>query len=144
MKMLLYNTPEGLKPMYDEDYEAKKKLRLGVVYTADVKLARNYEFLKKYMVLIKTAWEYLNEGQCAFFGNNVNTFRKTLEVTAGFFEPVYDLTGGTWHKAPRSIAFDKMTEDEFHDVYERVKDVIFKCFLTNIDVYEFMSNLSNF
>lgn len=29
MEILLYNTPSGLKPCYDEDYDEKKKLKMN-------------------------------------------------------------------------------------------------------------------
>ena len=43
MKLLLLNTTSGLKPMYDEDYEEKQKLKIGEVYQATIKTVRNYE-----------------------------------------------------------------------------------------------------
>ena len=37
MILLLKNTVEGLKPLYDDDYEEKRKLKIGEVYKADIK-----------------------------------------------------------------------------------------------------------
>ena len=37
-----------------------------------------------------------------------------------------------------------MDEDEFTQLYERVKDVLFKYFLKHISVEEFEKNLINF
>lgn len=131
-------------PCTEEDSDLTKKLRQGEVYKCEITRKRNYEFHKKYFSLIQTAWEYMNELQCNFFGNNKEVFRKTLEVTAGFYEPVYDLKEQRWQKAPRSIAFDKMSAEEFEQLYERVKDVIFKTILTNINVNDFLSNLNQY
>lgn len=55
MKLLLLNTAQGLKPCYDEDFEERKKLKIGQEYMADVKVPRNLEFHKKYFALIKCA-----------------------------------------------------------------------------------------
>ena len=63
MKLFLLNTREGLKPMYDEDFDEKKKLKIGEVYEARVKLPRNLSFFRKYWALLRCAWEYLNENQ---------------------------------------------------------------------------------
>ena len=52
MDIYLLNTASGLKPCMDEDYEQKKKLKIGKVYKAKITLARNYEFHKKYFALI--------------------------------------------------------------------------------------------
>ena len=50
MILLLKNTVEGLKPLYDDDYEEKRKLKIGEVYKADIKpmKPRNLQFHRKY------------------------------------------------------------------------------------------------
>jgi hypothetical protein len=144
MKLLLLNTPTGLKPLYDADFDEKRKLRLGEVYTAEVKLARNIQFHRKYFALINTAWEYLNEATTAHFGGNVEAFRKCVEVAAGHCDRVYHLASKSWLEVPKSIAFDKMDEAAFGDLYERVKDVLFRVFLKDIDEKEFIRIVETF
>lgn len=141
--MLLINTSQGLKPCYDEDFDEKKKLKLGEIYEVTIKKSRNYEFLKKYFSLINTAWEYQNERVVEHF-KNVDCFRKTVEIAAGWCDTVYSISRKEWVEIPRSIAFDKMDEFEFRDLYERVKDVLFKYFLRNISEEEFTRNLINY
>jgi len=77
MKIRLLNTARGLIPCYDDDFDEKKKLKIGEEYVAE-------------------------------------------------------------------IAFDKMDEAEFSELYERVKDVLFEVFLKNISIEEFEANLMNF
>ena len=144
MKLLLLNTSEGLKPCYDEDYEEKKKLRSGKVYQAEIKLARNVEFHRKYFKLINLSWEYQNENRQKHFKNNVNAFRKSVEMAAGHFDTEYSIARKEWVEVPKSIAFDKMDEVEFQELYDRVKDVLFTIFLKHISEEEFMRNLVNF
>lgn len=144
MKLNLLNTSSGLKPMYDEDFDEKKKLKIGEVYEATIKRPRNLSFHKKYFALINCAWEYQNERAVEHFHNSVESFRKTIEVATGWCEPVYSIERKEWNEVPKSIAFDKMDEDEFTELYERVKDVLFKYFLKNISVEEFEKNLINF
>lgn len=143
MKLLLLNTSQGLKPCYDEDFDEKKKLKLGEVYEVTIKKARNYEFHKKYFSLINTAWEYQHENVIEYF-KNVDCFRKTVEIAAGWCDTIYSISRKEWVEIPRSIAFDKMDEFEFRDLYERVKDVLFKYFLKNISEEEFTRNLINY
>lgn len=141
MKLLLYNTASGLKPMYDEDFDEKKKLKLGCVYECEIKLKRNVRFLRKYFSLIRCAWEYLPESQTAGFGT-VELFRKWVEIQAGNCDILQTKT--ETYKLPRSISFEKMDEAEFSDLYERVKDVIWKLIGRYVSEEEFERNLSNY
>lgn len=144
MELYLLNTASGLKPCGDEDYERKLRLRPGRIYKCKLTLARNYEFHKKYFALINCAWEYQNERTVEHFKRSVEQFRKTVEIAAGHCDTVYNISLRAWTDIPKSIAFDKMDEAEFQDLYERVKDVLFSVFLRNISEDEFMRNLINF
>ena len=133
-------TPTGLKPMYDEDYDSKKMLKVGNVYEATIKEMRNVAFHRKYFSLINLAWEYLNEQQRTFFKDDVNAFRKTVEVAAGHYEPIYSVARQSWIEVPKSIAFDKLSESDFEQLYERVKNVLFQTFIPDSvkDEFEFV------
>lgn len=144
MKLFLHNTREGLKPMYDEDYDEKKKLKIGEVYEAEIRLPRNLRFHRKYWALLRCSWEYLNERQQEFFKNDIEVFRKSLEVTAGWCEPLYDLETQSWYHAPKSISFEKMKEEEFSILYNNVRDILFRAIIPNISQEEFERNLKNF
>lgn len=144
MKINLLNTISGLKPLCDEDYEEKKKLKIGEVYEATIKRPRNLSFHRKYFALINCAWEYQGEKLTEHFRNNVELFRKTIEVAAGWCDKVYSIERREWIEVPKSIAFDKMDNSEFTELYERVKDVLFKYFLKGISVEEFEKNLIAF
>lgn len=124
MKILVINTPRGLVPMYDDDYEEKKKLKLGQTYWAEFRAARNVDFHEKYFVLIAYAWEHLTEAESATFITK-DGFRKSVEMAAGHYSLQYDLTTQSYVHVPKSISFDKMDNFEFSDLYSRVKDVIF-------------------
>ena len=144
MELYLLNTASGLKPCDDEDYEKKLRLRPGRIYKCKVTLARNYEFHKKYFALINCAWAYQNERTVEHFKHSVEQFRKTVEIAAGHCDTVYSISLKSWIDIPRSIAFDKMDEAAFQDLYDRVKDVLFNIFFRNISEEEFMKNLRNF
>jgi hypothetical protein len=144
MELYLTNTAAGLVPMYDSDYDEKKKLKIGQAYRADIRLARNLQFHRKYFALINCAWEYLDEKAREFYGENRDGFRKTLEIAAGWYEPVYDLQKRDFIHAPRSISFSSMRADQFEQLYSRVKDVLFLSYLKGVDAEEFEKNLMNF
>lgn len=143
MKLHLLNTASGLKPMCDDDYDEKKKLKLGEEYIAEIKLARNPAFHRKYFALIATAWEYLPERQTSGFRTKEN-FRKYVEVAAGHCEPFYSPSRKEWVEVPKSVSFESMSEDEFQDLYERVKAVIFTIIGRYVSEEEFTNNLINF
>ena len=143
MKLFLLKTMTGLIPCGDDSYESSKKLKMGSIYQADVKLSRNYQFHKKYFSLIRCAWEYLSEAQQNFFGSP-EAFRKTVEVAAGNFEFIWSISRSEWVQVPKSIAFDKMEADEFNELYERVKDVLFQTYLSDIDRQTFENILIQF
>ena len=136
MKILLYNDYGHLKPLYDADFESKNKLKLGSTYQATIKLARNVDFHRKYFKLISIAWELMGEKTHDFFKNS-DGFRKSIEITAGWYTPIYNINLNEWVQAPKSISFDSMDQEEFNELYERVKDVIWdlleQCNLITID-----------
>ena len=143
MKLNLQNTARGLIPCYDDDFDEKKKLKIGEIYKVEIKLYRNYEFHKKYFALINCAWEYLTEKQQEFIKSK-NGFRKTLQIAAGWSEVYYSIDRKDWIEESKSIAFDEMDNAEFETLYNGVKDVLFTTFLRNISEEEFMKNLINF
>lgn len=144
MKLLLKNTINGLVPMYDDDYDEKKKLKLFETYTAEIRVARNVEFHRKYFALLNIGWEYMNENQVKFYNNSKSGFRKSVQIAAGACEKVWSIKRQEWVEDSTSISFEKMDEIEFKELYNRVKDVIFSLIEGNVSEQEFISNLSNF
>ena len=143
MKLLVVNTPRGLVPCGDDDYEAKRKLKIGQTYTVEIRVARNVDFHRKYFALIAYAWEYLSEREVEAFRTKEG-FRKSLEITAGHYEPIYDLETQTFVHVPKSISFGSMDNTEFSDLYEKVKDVIFSIIGDRVTREEFEKILIDF
>ena len=118
MRLFCQNTMTGLVPLYDSDFDEKRKLKIGVVYECDVKHPRNYRFLKKFMALIKLGC-YNSKMDLPF-----DVYREVVTMRAGFVE-IHD-TGTGLHYRPKSISFASMDEGQFQDVYSRVMDVIIR------------------
>ena len=144
MKINLKVTSDGFKCATDDDWEKKKTLKRGTIVQCTIVEYRNYAFHRKYFSLINLAWEYLDESQRTFFKENVDAFRKTVEVCAGHYEPVYSVARQSWLEVPKSIAFDKQSEAEFEQLYEKVKDVIFNMFIPDSVKDEFEYVLKDF
>lgn len=141
MKINLVVTDMGLVAATDDDKEQLKTLKRGSVVSCTIAEYRNYAFLRKYFALVNCAWEYLSEEQQKFFYDSKESFRKTVEIAAGHCEPVYNRTRNEWIDMPKSVAFDKLTESEFSQLYEKVKDVIYQSFILDEHKDEFEANL---
>lgn len=144
MEIFLYNTPQGLIPMYDDDFDEKKKLKYGEKYKARITVPRDLTKHRKYFALIKCAWEFQNEKVQAFFNNNIEVFRKTVEMAAGHCEKVYSTRLKEWVDIPKSISFDSVDDAEFKGIYDRVFDVLLSTFLKHITEQEFKDKLIRF
>lgn len=144
MKILLQNTESGLIPLYDDDYDVRKKLKIGETYKATIVKARNVDFHRKYFKLINTSWEYLTENQQSNLNNSKEAFREAIQVTAGHFKMAYSIEKNDWYQVAESISFDSMDEFAFRELYERVKDVIFIVYLRHVSQEEFERNLIGF
>lgn len=144
MEIYLLNTSHGLMPMYDTDYDQKKKLKIGQTYKAKITVPRNIDFHRKFFALINCAWEYQNEAVQQHFKNSVDQFRKSVEMSAGWCDTVYSIKRNEWLDIPKSIAFDKMDNIEFSTLYDNVKTVLFTVFLKNVSEEVFMNELINF
>lgn len=143
MKLLVVSTPRGLVPLGDDDYEEKKKLKLGQAYTVEVRVARNVDFHRKYFALIAYAWEYLNEKELATFKTK-DSFRKYLEISAGHCEVIFHPRLQEFVEIPKSISFGSMDNAEFSDLYQRVKDVVLSIIGNRVTREEFERILIDF
>lgn len=143
MKLLVVSTPRGLVPLGDDDYEEKKKLKLGQTYSVEVKVARNVDFHRKYFALISYAWEFLNEQETERFRTKEN-FRKYVEVAAGHCDVIFHPRLQEYVEIPKSISFGNMDNAEFSDLYKRVKDVIFSIIGNRVSQEQFERLLLDF
>lgn len=136
MRLLVVNTPRGLVPFGDDDYEEKKKLKVGQTYSMEVKVVRNVDFHRKYFAMISYAWEYLNEVEVERFKTKDN-FRKYIEITAGHCDVIFHPRLQEFVEIPKSISFSSMDNAAFSDLYGRVKNVIFSIIGTRVSEEEF-------
>ena len=143
MKLLVINTPRGLVPLGDDDYEEKRKLKLGETYSVEVKVVRNVDFHRKYFALIAYAWEFLDEQETERFKDKEN-FRKYIEIAAGHCDVIFHPRLQEFVEIPKSIAFAKMDNTAFSDLYGRVKDVIFSIIGDRVTQEEFERLLIDF
>jgi len=101
MRIKCLCTARGLIPLYDEDFDNKKRLKVGETYDCDVKLNRNYELLQKAHTLVNAAWSIMNENDHARWRSK-DGFRDCLTVAAGFYDVYYNPRLQQFVEEPRS------------------------------------------
>lgn len=143
MRLVVINTPRGLIPMGDDDYDEKKKLKIGQTYSVEVKVMRNVDFHRKYFALIAYAWEFLNEKELDTFKTKDN-FRKYLEISAGHCDVIFHPRLQEFVEIPKSISFGSMDNTEFSELYRKIRDVIFSIIGGRVTEAEFERLLLDF
>lgn len=127
-------SPAGLVPADAKSAEWFAKVRMGQPVTASVRLPRNGKFHRKFFGMLDVAysnhdWPEL-ETKFGKVRTSAEMFRRYVIVKAGHYEA--DMTPhGEIRVVPKSIAWAKMDEAEFSQLYSDVLDVILSEFLTN-------------
>ena len=134
MKIFCNNTVQGLVPLYDSDMDEKRKLKLNVDYECVIREARNLQFHKKCFALINLGCDNSPRDM------PLDAYRAYVTMKAGWVD-VYKTEKGVM-ALPKSIAFDKMDDKEFAELYRAVIGVIVEDMGATKEDIE--SNLINF
>jgi len=123
MKLFLRKLPGGtLVPDNDETAEWLQKVKNGDVLGGEFARPRNYRFLKKYMALLRLAYDAWEPALAEHKGNpvvkNFHRFRKDVAIASGFYELTVNLRGETRAEA-KSISFAHMSEEEFDQLFQK-------------------------
>lgn len=111
-------------------------IKEGQVVSADIKMRRSYKHLQKYMVLMNEVFENQSiYGSC-------KKMRKALEIEAGHFDTLR-LIDGSEIKIPASVAFDKLDQIGFNQVYERVVQIICTTLIPSLDDKELEQRIND-
>lgn len=116
------------------------KIKQGEVVKCKSISYRNYEFHKKFFALIQLAFQNMPEPYDKHFPTPED-LREELIKAAGFYTTHKDFNGNTVKKA-ESIAFDKMSQERFEQVYDKVLDLV--CRMIGVEESEIMDQLLNF
>lgn len=129
-KVYLYRSGFAFFPAYSSDSDLLSKFREGEVIEVDVKKARNPMFHRKFFALVKVGFE-LQTNFKAF-----EWFREWIEMKAGYFESC-QAPNGEWMYRAKSIAFDKIDDIEFEQIYKDVSAAIIReCHVTQSQLEE--------
>lgn len=125
-------TPYGLTPLTDEDYEAKKRLKMGDIVRCQIKRPRNLRFHKKFFALLSLTYDNIPHDVAELLGiSSKEGMLDTIKLALDHYD-TYEIGGKTLLRL-RSIAFDKMDDTEFETFYVRTVDFILHHLLPGLD-----------
>ena len=130
------------------------KLEPGEFFTFTYRQQRNVKFHRKFFALMNHAFDHWEpehgRKRLTYRGKpiakSLNAFREMVTILAGYYEASYDLQGRVKLRA-KSIAFDKMPEEEFAQLYEAVLKVLLEQVLQNYkrdDIERVVAELEKF
>ena len=116
MRVRLVKLNGALWAYNSESEEVINKLSENEVYYYDVKKERNPQFHAKLFVLFTIGYQNV-ETKLPF-----DAWRKIKTMEAGYFDS-WTTEKGTYFEA-KSLSFEKMSQEEFDDLYSKVLQVI--------------------
>src|SRR5260221_3037632 len=126
-KFLVSKQLGSLRPIDEEGELALRKLGQGEIVVIELKRPRNIKFHRLYFALINLVWQNLDEERYP----TPSDLHAAIKIAAGLRTRI-ELPDGTLGFIPGSIAFHKMSEDDFSAFYNRVCDLISKHFLPGV------------
>lgn len=136
-------TEYGLVPMYDSDYEERRRLKVGDTVLCKIAKPRNYEFHKKFFALVRLTFENLPERLHSMLNiRNEEDMLTCLKLDLGLATIVYH--GGRQIVRPGSISFSAMDNTEFERFYQRCVDIILHTYLRGTERQDLLDEVANF
>lgn len=118
----LIKLPNGdLRPATDDGRDKVKRWKVGDVVVCEVRRPRSQKFHRLYFGLLNMVYE--NSEWCEETWPKFERFREAVQMQAGHFEETKSIRGNTMYRAA-SIAFHKMDDDQFHELFNRVVDIV--------------------
>jgi hypothetical protein len=129
-------TRDGWVPAFHDDKERHANMGKGVLVEMKITQPRNYEYHKRFFAMLNFAFEYwepdiVRENGLAWM-KDFEQFRADMIVKAGYYNTVVRfLPDGTQEICfkPKSIAFTNMEEEDFHNLYKSVFNVVWDLIL---------------
>jgi hypothetical protein len=107
------------------------RVGIGECVMCSIRRVRNPKLHRKFFALIKLAFDNWRPLGATPDTKNIEQFRKELIIAAGYYDVVLSLSGEP-HLEAKSIAWDRMGEEEFTPLYEAVVEVLSRGFLPGL------------
>jgi len=137
-------TAYGLVPLYDSDYDLKKRLRVGSVVKCKVSNPRNYEHHKKFFALVRLTFDNLPSNLAEYFKiHNEEDMLRRFKRDLGYFKTSLNERGEKEIEY-QSISFSAMEQHEFERFYNQCIDLVLYKYLKGIDKEDLITEIENF
>ena len=137
-------TPYGLVPLYDSDYDLKKRLRVGSVVKCKVSNPRNYEHHKKFFALVRLTFDNLPSNLAEYFKvHNEEDMLRRFKRDLGYFKTSLNERGEKEIEY-QSISFSAMEQHEFERFYNQCIDLVLYKYIKGIDKEELITEIEHF
>ena len=137
-------TPHGLVPLYDSDYDLKKRLRVGSVVKCKVSNPRNYDHHKKFFALVRLTFDNLPSNLAEYFKvHNEEDMLRRFKRDLGYFKTSFNERGEKEIEY-QSISFSAMEQHEFERFYNQCIDLVLYKYLKGIDKEDLITEIENF
>lgn len=143
MDILCKVTAQGLVPMYDSDFEEKKRLKIGSVVNCSISQKRNYEHHKKFFALVRLTFENLPETLQQMLNiRSEEDMLTCIKLDLGYASTVW--YGTKQVVIPKSISFAAMDQTEFEQFYNRAVDMVLGLYLRGTNKQDLLEEIENF
>lgn len=137
-------TPHGLVPMYDSDFDLKKRLKIGSVVKCKVSNPRNYEHHKKFFALVRLTFDNLPSNLAESWKiHNEEDMLRRFKRDLGYFTSTYNERGEREIEY-QSISFAAMEQYEFERFYNQCIDLVLSKYIKGLDKQDLITEIENF
>lgn len=144
MEIFCKVTPYGLVPLYDSDYETKKRLKAGSTVKCKVSLPRNYEHHKKFFALVRLTFDNLPARLAEYWNiHNEEDMLRRFKRDLGYYTSHINERGEREIEY-RSISFSAMEQYEFERFYNQCIDLVLHQYIKGIDKQDLITEIENF
>lgn len=126
-KFLAAKHLNSLRPVDEGGEDALRKIGHGEMVMIEVKRHRNIKHHRMFWALMTLVWEQMDTERYP----TVEDLVAAVKISAGLRTRI-ELPNGEVGFIPGSIAFHKMSQDDFSAFYERVCDLLAKHFLPGV------------
>lgn len=137
-------TPYGLVPLYDSDYDLKKRLRVGSVVKCKVSNPRNYEHHKKFFALVRLTFDNLPANLAEYWKiQNEEDMLRRFKRDLGYYTSTLNERGEKEIEY-QSISFSSMEQYEFERFYNQCIDLVLYKYIKGLDKQDLITEIENF
>ncbi|MBR3855614.1 MAG: DUF1367 family protein [Bacteroidaceae bacterium] len=137
-------TAYGLVPLYDSDYDLKKRLRVGSVVKCKVSNPRNYEHHKKFFALVRLTFDNLPYNLAEYWNiRNEEDMLRRFKRDLGYFRTSLNERGEKEIEY-QSISFSAMEQHEFERFYNQCIDLVLYKYIKGIDREDLIEEIEQF